>query len=531
MDFFEGWDAKRRPAPTTTAPVTPAVAGQATPYALAALRGEVDNIQAVPIGSGRNDQLNRSAVKMYGLAAAGQIDERTVTETLGAADGGLDFTATRRTLESAREAVFTRLGARVVPESTARPAQTTTDPFGEGHYVGPVGVADSGTGVRSAEAAAETPNIAQPDPDEAYRVLVATEARRVRLNRDARKLVDDQDAANAFRVPPFLPTLADELAIPDEPVTYAIDELIPTGANVVLTAQYKTGKTTTINNLARAFADGVDFLNRYGVAPLDGRVCLFNYEVDGAQYRRWLREVGIVNVDRVTVLNLRGFRLPLTVPFVEDWTVNYLRERECKVWIVDPFARAFTGCGDENDNGQVGVFLDTLDVIKERAGVDVLVMPNHTGRAEFEQGQERGRGATRLDDWADVRWLLTKDDSDVRYFRATGRDVDVDESALAFDPATRHLRVAGGDRREQARRRIDDAVLTIVQNRPGVGTVDLREGVVQILGRGIGRDAFTGAVTRLCGSRRMHTVKVGKTVEHHPGPSPLITAGDPFDEH
>ena len=43
------------------------------------------------------------------------------------------------------------------------------------------------------------------------------------------------------------------------------------------------------------------------------------------------------------------------------------------------------------------------------------------------------RGASRLDDWADSRWILTQDKDKNRYFSAIGRSVEVDEGKLAFD--------------------------------------------------------------------------------------------------
>jgi hypothetical protein len=198
---------------------------------------------------------------------------------------------------------------------------------------------------------------------------------------------------------------------------------------------------------------------------------MFNYEVDDHQYRRWLRESNIHNTDAISILNLRGYRLPAVVPRVEDWIVNWLQEHEIKVWVVDPFARAFVGSGtSENDNTEVGRFLDTLDVIKERAGVTDLILPTHTGRAEFEQGEERARGATRLDDWADVRWFLTKDDDDTRFFRATGRDVDIPEQKLSFNESDRSLRIGGGDRAWEKKRAGENRVVDHVTANPGCST-------------------------------------------------------------
>lgn len=332
--------------------------------------------------------------------------------------------------------------------------------------------------------AAINPNTAQPEPIDVEAVLAERRAAQLRavveemrLKREARKLLDAEEHAATWREPPSRWTLTDELAIPDEPLTYRVDGLIPTGGNVLLTAQYKAGKTTLVGNLVRCLADGEPFLSRFEVTPPDGRIAIFNYEVDERQYRRWLRDLGISNTDSVTVLNLRGYRLPVIHSHVEDWIVRWLTERDVRVWAVDPFARAFVGCGDENSNSDVGAFLDALDVIKERAGVSELILPAHTGRGEFEVGKERARGATRLDDWADVRWLLTIDDQQRRYFRATGRDVDVPEEMLNFDPLTRHVTLGGWDRRGMKQRDLIDEIVAYVTENPGLGMNEIIEGL------------------------------------------------------
>jgi hypothetical protein len=524
--MFDQWDAKKERAtrPASDGPVvipTGADLDRAQKYARAALEGEVANIQAVPVGTGRNDQLNQSAVKMGHYVAAGAIDEATVVEVLGAADGGLyGHPNTLPTIRSGLE--FGKLTPAALPEPTitryreVAPWEASNDPL-DPNYVptttttGSTSAAPTSTASssdKSTSATSAAPGTSTSDP------AVLIEVGKLRLRREARRLVEAEDAAREFRVPPYLPTLAAELEVPDEPVTYLVDELFPTGANVLLTAQYKSGKTTLINNLARALVDGEPFLGRYGVADLDGRVGLFNYEVSRSQYRRWLRDTQIRNTEAVAVLNLRGYSLPLHVPSVEAWVVEWLREHEVAAWVVDPFARAYIG--DENENGAVGVFLNQLDIIKEKAGVAHLVMPNHTGRGEMEQGAERSRGATRLDDWADVRWILTKDQTGARYFRASGRDVETEEAALEFEPATRALRITGGDRFTAARAAAVDAVRTIITNRPGVGVSDLRVGVRQILGKA-DNNRIDDAIAILVSRGEIHTKRSGHTLGHWPG--------------
>lgn len=324
--------------------------------------------------------------------------------------------------------------------------------------------------------------------------LLAQEIALQRARRAAKRQLDEEDAAEAFREPVWCRTLTDELAIPDDPVVYTVADVMPTGCNVLLTAQFKTGKTTLINNLTRSLADRKPFLDRFDISDVPGRIAIFNYEVDRRQYRRWLREMGIIDTEKVTPLNLRGYRLPLVSKWVEDWLVRWLEQHEIGVWIVDPFARAFVGSGvSENDNTEVGRFLDTLDVIKSRANVSDLIMPTHTGRGEMEEGQERARGATRLDDWADVRWLLTKDEHDARYFRATGRDVEVEESELTFDETSRTLSLTGGNRHQGRSNRISATIIQVVANNPGIGSRELREQVRAGVGR-VGVEALGEAL-------------------------------------
>lgn len=302
-----------------------------------------------------------------------------------------------------------------------------------------------------------------------YRQDVAAEVRRQQINKEARRQVASAEFASTWEEPPSFQTLTEELAVPDEPMRFRINRLLVAEGNAVLTAGFKAGKTTMCSNLLRSLADGDPFLNRFDVEVPNGRVASFNYEVSPGQYKRWLRNIGIKNTDQVCLLNLRGHHLPLTDPQVEEWIVKWLTDRSVKVWIVDPFARAMVGCGDENSNTDVGIVLDILDVIKRRAGVGELILPTHTGRGEQAAGAERARGATRLDDWADARWLLTVDDEARRFFRANGRDVDVDEELLTFDPDTGRLTMGGHDRRALKARDRGNEVVEWVREHPGLG--------------------------------------------------------------
>lgn len=333
--------------------------------------------------------------------------------------------------------------------------------------------------------------------------LTAQEIKAGRARRMAKKVLDAEEAASTYHTPIYVRTLSDELKLPIEEVKWTIKDIFPTGANVTLTAQYKAGKTTLINSLAKSLADGEKFLNYYDQPEHKGRIVIFNYEVSENQYRRWMSDVAIESSDKITLVHLRGKRLPLTVARVEDLVVSILKDLDAQTWILDPFARAFTGCGDENSNSDVGLFLDTLDVIKDRAGVSNLVLPIHTGRAQ-ENGIDRARGATRLDDWADVRWLLKKT-TDGRFFSADGRDVLQEEQMISFNEVTRSLTLGGTDSYTARKKSNEETWIDIVTTNPGLSTSDLSN----ILGKRVDDKGLKAARKTALATHKVKTARVG----------------------
>ena len=97
-------------------------------------------------------------------------------------------------------------------------------------------------------------------------------------------------------------------------------------------------------------------------------------------------------------------------------------------------------------------------------------------------GGARTRGASALEDWADSLITLTRDDSEIGggelYRRAVGRDVEVEEDRLDYDPCKSWLTLAGAGSRKLATvtRRHDDfdqIVLAAITLRPGMNGTEL----------------------------------------------------------
>ena len=299
------------------------------------------------------------------------------------------------------------------------------------------------------------------------------EIEKQRIRKEAATILKEEEASKAYKEPLFIRDLAQELQMPEVALPWVIRDIFPQGANISITAQYKAGKTTLVNALAKALADGEKFLEYFQEPIHPRRIVIFNYEVSENQYRRWMKDVAIKHADHITLVHLRGERLPLISERVQRLVISILKDCDAQTWILDPFARAFVGSGDENSNSDVGVFLDTLDYIKKQANVENLILPMHTGRAQ-EHGIDRARGATRLDDWADVRWLLSKTEEG-RFFAADGRDVFLQQQALAFDEASRGLRLGGASAKVAKRLANEDQFVAMVEAHPGKTTNELFE--------------------------------------------------------
>ena len=270
-----------------------------------------------------------------------------------------------------------------------------------------------------------------------HKLLAEIELQRRR--RTARALLDEQEQEALWRPAP-LTEWEQWLAQPDRPIEWTIQALHERGTNTLLTAEYKTGKTTLLLNLIRALVDDELFLGRWA-ARAERRVMLYDFESTETQLQRWAKAVGIRNKDRVRGVHLRGYPAGLMTTRGREQTIRTLKKHEVSDWILDPFGRALQG--NENANDEVRAFLDNLNVIKREAGVDNMYIATHTGRVKHEKGKEHARGATTLDDDRDNGWWLTKDDQGNRYFRADGRsDTVIPESQLDYNVHTRILTIA-----------------------------------------------------------------------------------------
>jgi hypothetical protein len=300
---------------------------------------------------------------------------------------------------------------------------------------------------------------------------VKEELHRLKVRQTAQELLK---AENEPPAPPFdAGTLGEILARPPDP-PMRVDGLIPWDSSALVVAARKTGKTTLDLNLTRCLLTGDDFLGRFPVRPIEGIVGILNFEVSAAMLGRWADEHGI-DRERFYMVNLRGRRNPFTHPHDRTVLAADLQARGVESLICDPFGRAYPG-KSQNDPGEVGAWLVDLDKFaRGEVGAKDVILSAHAG-----WNGERTRGSSALEDWADVILTMTRDtdDDSQRFLKAEGRDVDLPEDQLVFDPGNRTLSLAGTGSRKKGkddRKLVDLAVLVVraAHKQPGIGTADM----------------------------------------------------------
>lgn len=301
------------------------------------------------------------------------------------------------------------------------------------------------------------------------------------------RLLDDAKAKLAeFRAgeaPPLAGlSLTDFLAQPDEEIRYRVMDLWPAEGRVLLAAAAKTGKTTMVTaNLVPSLVDGTPFLGRFEASQVEGTVVVFNMEVGPATLRRWMRDAGVVNTDKVVVVNLRGkaAALALASPEGRKRTAAFLRSVGAECALLDPLAPVLASLGlDENSNRDVALFFAWWSEVMMLAGIVDDMVVHHTGHAG-----ERSRGASRLLDEPDAIWTLTKsadgEDDDglgamfgapaLRFLQAYGRDVEMPAEELEFDQATRLLTLTGVSKGKSKQRKQRESAIDVVRRKMSGG--------------------------------------------------------------
>jgi hypothetical protein len=341
------------------------------------------------------------------------------------------------------------------------------------------------------------------------------ELRRQRARVAAQDVLRGEKAAAVVRPPRIR---ADALlSEPAEPMRYRVDKVWPAHGRVILSAQFKAGKTIMRNNLVRALVDGTSFLDTFTATPIVAgeTITIFDNEVGRDMTRAWLLKQNIRNLERIVVNLYRGSAgaMDFTNDRLRARFVDELRSDNTKILIMDCLGPVLAALGmEENSASDVGNFLEGFQALMAEANIDEGMVIHHMGHVG-----ERSRGTTRLRDWPDAEWRMVREHEEgetegdnsnpaqPRYFSAYGRDVDVSESALIYEPLDMHLSLGTGNRKVNRAKRKDvqqeaeksdvaRIVTAFVTTNPGLSARRIQELLYGVVGRDAIREVLAVAL-------------------------------------
>lgn len=273
--------------------------------------------------------------------------------------------------------------------------------------------------------------------------LIAEGVQKELLRRSIRKAADTIEATTGHTEPPAdaSESLSDALSAPPAPVQYLIDGLVSATGTVVITGQYKSGKThLMVASLITSLADNEPFLGVKEVHVPEGGAIVGHWNLEMSRLDlidKYMRPAGFRNTDNVKIAHWQGYRLNILTEPGKAAAVEWLTARQVQVWTIDSWSALCRMCGvDPNDNKEVGDLLGAITEIKVEAKVDVCFLLAHTARASAESDKPGTRGASALDEGVDTRWMFTVDKSDVRFLQAEGRGTQMSAVSLDFNEDT-----------------------------------------------------------------------------------------------
>lgn len=305
-----------------------------------------------------------------------------------------------------------------------------------------------------------------------FREKVGHEVERARAAARAREIIREAELLQAQKsgveeLEDIVMKMTTAFATEWEDEEWLVEGLLGRAGKSLFTAPAKAGKTTTMGSLVYALTQGEHFLGQFRVEKPQ-RVTIIDTEMTPRKHVEWLKSAG-VNPELVNAFYLRGkaHSVDIRSEAAQVRWAKVLRNIGTDVLIIDPLSPILAGLGlDENTSGDVQAYLAGVDALITQADLAGAIVVHHHGHSG-----ERGRGSSAFLGWPDAIWTLVKDDNDVRYFAALGRDIEIPESALEYDSDTRRVNVPQvGARREskgdQQKSMTDSEVLAVIRGNP-----------------------------------------------------------------
>lgn len=294
-----------------------------------------------------------------------------------------------------------------------------------------------------------------PRTDPQFDDFLRGERMAIAAQTEARRL----EMTEAWSEPPMPTSLYDQNAQERPKVDWVIEDFAPAGV-LNMNGEAKAGKTTVILGAIHALTMQEPFLGKFRTnLNSDERVGILNMELPEGQFNSWFDKLGLSDDAQKRIVPYHalthGFSaVEWSDSRAVDWTVKWLRDSGITVMFADPTAKLFNPAkwGGDPNSAYTAWFMVVQDIAR-RAGLRLVWLNTHTGFSA--EAADRSRGASSMMDNATVNLVLRhngpygKPPGHERWLGGRGRDVDLAEFEIVYDPTTRLYRATGNGSRAE----------------------------------------------------------------------------------
>ena len=262
-----------------------------------------------------------------------------------------------------------------------------------------------------------------------------------------------------------LVSLGDVLSLPDEAVSWLVEDTLPAGGLGALTAKPKAGKSTLARCLALCVARGQPWI---GKVVAQGSVIYLALEEKRGEVKKHFQSMGATLSEPV---HLCFNQAPADAFARLEHDVERVRP---SLVIIDPLFR-FTRVADANDYAQMTTALEPLLRLSRDSGVCVL-FTHHSNKGRGWDGDET-LGSTAIFGAVDTLLSIRRTDRYRTIYSRQRYGKDLEETVIRLDDAGAWVEV-GGSRTEVDKRETGEAILQYLrtQDEP-VGEPDITDNV------------------------------------------------------
>ncbi len=250
--------------------------------------------------------------------------------------------------------------------------------------------------------------------------------------------------------PTDLITLGNLLNEPEEEIPWLIKDTLPMGGSSIVVAKPKVGKSTIVRQAMLNVARGEPFLDR---ETISGPAIYLALEEKRSEIRRHFKDMGAKGTELIYLCVSIGRQDPLAC-------LKTMIEKIKPVWVViDPLFK-FIDVKDGNSYSEMSKAIERIHGLARDNNIHITLV-HHASKSD-RSGGDGILGSTAIFGGIDTTIIMKSAGKSRTIYTIQRYGVDIDETVLTFDPATR-MSILGASQATAASVSLEQAIIDFLK--------------------------------------------------------------------